>query len=234
MKTEVAAKTRSRNRQATEDALIAAASAVFAERGYENATTKHVAEVAGFSEGLIQRYFQGKEGLLFATLRDDPQRYPAHLEFFDRPLCATLVDEAGETIANAAKIIGSRAQAIRIVISRRLVDPAFGADFHRITVRTAIRKALLARFGRYVDAGLIDPRVDLPTAVEMLLGINFQLGFMHPEMLGTSKAEVRRLIAAQAAMFARAIAPEPPSRAVAAAVSPSPGRPRAASRKASS
>jgi hypothetical protein len=84
-------------------------------------------------------------------------------------------------------------------------------------VRTMIKRSLLVRFGRYVEAGLMRADVDLPAAVELLMGINFQLGFMHPEMMLTPKAELRRLVDAQAAMFARAVAPDAPVRPVAKA-----------------
>src|SRR5947208_1285661 len=49
-------------------ALVEAATAVFAEKGYDCATTREVAERSGSSEGLIHRYFGGKHGLLLAIL----------------------------------------------------------------------------------------------------------------------------------------------------------------------
>jgi AcrR family transcriptional regulator len=48
---------------------MAAATEVFAERGFEAATTKLVAQRAGYSEALIQNYFGGKEGPLLAVLK---------------------------------------------------------------------------------------------------------------------------------------------------------------------
>lgn len=203
------AKPRARNRQATEDALVAAASRVFAERGYENATTKHVAEVAGCSEGLIQRYFGGKEGLLLATLRD-PQHDAEHVAFFTRPLCASLADEARESIAQAARNMGARSDAIRIVLSRVLIDPGFRGDFARLAVRPQIATLMRARFERYAEAGLLDRAIDLDAAVEMLMGINFQLGFLHPLIKLTPKAALRRMREQQAELFARAVAPPAP------------------------
>ena len=40
---------------------------LFAEKGFENTTTKDIAEAAGVAQGLIYYYFGGKEELLFAA-----------------------------------------------------------------------------------------------------------------------------------------------------------------------
>src|SRR5437867_12612450 len=60
---------RKRNRTAREEALVAAASKLFASRGYVSSTTRDIAAAAGCAEGLIHRYFGGKEGLLLALIK---------------------------------------------------------------------------------------------------------------------------------------------------------------------
>src|SRR5918999_1649068 len=59
---------RRRDKEATKEALLAAGVQVFAERGYDAATTREVAQTAGVNEQLIQRYFGGKSGLLLAII----------------------------------------------------------------------------------------------------------------------------------------------------------------------
>src|ERR687895_630094 len=59
---------RRRDKEATKEALLAAGVQVFAERGYDAATTREVAQTAGVNEQLIQRYFGGKGGLLLAII----------------------------------------------------------------------------------------------------------------------------------------------------------------------
>lgn len=59
--------TRERRRQQTRDVLIAAASEVFAQRGYEGASLEEIAETAGFTRGAIYKHFTGKEDLFFAV-----------------------------------------------------------------------------------------------------------------------------------------------------------------------
>src|SRR3546814_20651957 len=60
---------RRRDKAATKQALLAAAGKVFAERGYDAATTREVAQQAGVNEQLIQRYLGGKEGLLLTLIQ---------------------------------------------------------------------------------------------------------------------------------------------------------------------
>lgn len=58
---------RERERLRRRQAILQAARAVFAERGYENATLDEVAERAEFGKGTLYNYFDGgKQGILFA------------------------------------------------------------------------------------------------------------------------------------------------------------------------
>jgi AcrR family transcriptional regulator len=59
--------TRERRRQQTRDVLIAAATEVFARRGFEGASLEEIAESAGFTRGAIYKNFAGKEELFFAV-----------------------------------------------------------------------------------------------------------------------------------------------------------------------
>ncbi len=58
---------RERERQMRRQAMLDAASAVFAQKGYAQATLDEIAERAEFGKGTLYNYFEeGKEGLLFA------------------------------------------------------------------------------------------------------------------------------------------------------------------------
>lgn len=60
--------TRERRRQLTRNVLIAAATEVFARRGYEGASLDEIAEAAGFTRGAIYKNFGGKEQLFFCVI----------------------------------------------------------------------------------------------------------------------------------------------------------------------
>ncbi|PSQ97971.1 MAG: TetR/AcrR family transcriptional regulator [Bacteroidetes bacterium SW_9_63_38] len=58
---------RERERRMRRQAMLDAASAVFAEKGYTQATLDEIADRAEFGKGTLYNYFEdGKEGLLFA------------------------------------------------------------------------------------------------------------------------------------------------------------------------
>jgi TetR/AcrR family transcriptional regulator, regulator of cefoperazone and chloramphenicol sensitivity len=204
------AKTRQRDRRATEDDLVAAAAVAFAEKGYEKATTRSIADAAGCSEALIQRYFHGKEGLLLAVLKrqGDGRRD----QFFERPLCSSMLEEAREMMSHGMAAMAERSETMRIVLSRVLLDPAFLADFQRISARQQVQRCLRQRLMRYVDAGMIDPVLDIDLVTEMLLNLIFQLAFVHRELHQTEAAEIQRMVDGFAVLFARAVALAPAAR----------------------
>jgi len=193
-----------RDRQATETALVNAASDEFAKKGFDAATTRSIAETAGCSEVLIQRYFNGKEGLLLAVLRD--KEIDSELgDFMQRPLCADMAEEARQTLTFAMSGLSSRSAQLRIVISRALHNPAFSADYNRISIRGEVMRGLRKRLTQYQTTGIVDASVDIPAACELLLTLNFQLGFVHPELLRTPRAKVLRLVDQFALLFSRAV-----------------------------
>lgn len=53
--------------------ILDRAAGVFAEHGYERATTQLVCSAAGVSAGSLYHYFRGKRGLFIAVLTDDEQ-----------------------------------------------------------------------------------------------------------------------------------------------------------------
>jgi AcrR family transcriptional regulator len=57
--------------QASREALLDAATALFDERGYEATTIRQIGQRAGVDAALIARYFGGKEGLYLATLTQE-------------------------------------------------------------------------------------------------------------------------------------------------------------------
>jgi AcrR family transcriptional regulator len=200
---------RQRDRQATEDELVAAAAVAFADKGYENATTRGIAEAAGCSEGLIQRYFNGKEGLLLAVLKQEGDG--RRDRFFERPLCTSMAEEAREMMFHGMAAFAERSERMRIVLSRVLVDRAFQADFQRISARQRVQEALRQRLTRYVEAGMIDATLDLDMMTDLLLSLIFQLAFVHRELHQTEAAKIQRMIDGFAILFARGVASIPKS-----------------------
>ncbi|MBI4759051.1 MAG: helix-turn-helix transcriptional regulator [Chloroflexi bacterium] len=59
---------RERLRQERRREILAAAGRIFAQKGFEKATTREIAALAGIAEGTIYNYFQGKRDLLISLL----------------------------------------------------------------------------------------------------------------------------------------------------------------------
>ncbi|RJO79199.1 TetR/AcrR family transcriptional regulator [Nocardia panacis] len=65
---------RARDAAATRVALLTAAQALFAERGYERATVREIAARAGVNQALLFRYFGSKDELFRAAIADTGRR----------------------------------------------------------------------------------------------------------------------------------------------------------------
>src|SRR4051812_40158826 len=68
---------RMRDRRAT---ILAAATRIFAQKGYAAASITEIAQAAEVSDGLIYKYFHNKRDLLYHVLRAFYQRSIAQLE----------------------------------------------------------------------------------------------------------------------------------------------------------
>src|SRR4051812_17193373 len=110
---------RKRNKEASKQALLDAAIEVFAQRGYDAATTKAVAEKAGVSEGLIHRYYESKVGLLLALIRafqeeEESCALPARATALEEDIARYLRHHLDHAVENA--------DFMRVVVSRAIVD----------------------------------------------------------------------------------------------------------------
>ncbi len=187
-----------------EAALIEAATALFAERGYESTKTRMIAERVGCSEALIQNYFGGKDGLLLAVMRSGGE-WETYLAFFRRPLCASMEEEAAEHLTYVIKGLTARAPYLRILVSRALVDPSFQASYGEYTLRKQVLAALTERFDRCRQTGMLSDSVPISAVAEWLVDMGFHLGFIHPHLLGHKPAQVTGLARDFARLFGRAV-----------------------------
>lgn len=111
-----------RDRAETERKLMEAAVKVFSEHGYDAATTKLVAQTAGINEALINRYFNGKNGLLLAIIQEHVKE--EHSQQLEYPPCDTLEEELTQYCRRQVSKtrIEKKGHMMRIVLSRVAVD----------------------------------------------------------------------------------------------------------------
>lgn len=107
-------------------ALLEAAGALFAERGYDRTTTRDLGDRAGVDPALIARYFGSKEGLYLAALQAEVGDTPP-ADLLEPERLAELLGRARRRgpgpIVHAAVEDAPSAQAAREVLSTRLVEP---------------------------------------------------------------------------------------------------------------
>lgn len=108
-----------RNRELKETSILDAACEIFSQKGYELTTTKEIASKAGCAEGLIFKYFEGKEKLLVKLMERGLQR--AQKELLNLPEISNSLEEDLLIIANwMAKSFSSERRMFIIYLSQRL------------------------------------------------------------------------------------------------------------------
>jgi AcrR family transcriptional regulator len=199
------ARARRRDKEATKCALVEAAVQVFAERGFDGATTKEVAARAGVNEGLIQRYFAngelgGKAGLLHAILGGlCGERLTAcsGMEVADSPeveIAIFLKYEVAQTQSNR--------DLLRVMLSRALLDPALARTMKQHYTDSRI-PFLIERLRPYQADGRLDASIDLKTLAETIAVFAFGLGFMQQLVFAEDPARLDALVASTAATIIR-------------------------------
>jgi AcrR family transcriptional regulator len=195
---------RRRDREATKQALLAAGLQVFAERGYDAATTREVAQAAGVNEQLIQRYFGGKEGLLVAII----ERFGEE----ERRCCAMPppCDGLEAEIRGFLDYHLERASAIgdfsKVALHRSLCDPEVAREIGRQFAETRV-PLLRQRLESLRARGLIDRGADLEAAATALSSLSFGLGFVDQLVFGADCERLRRVARHVAQVYAVGLAP---------------------------
>ena len=184
-------------------ALIEAANTVFAERGFEAATTREIAERAGCAEGLIHRYFAGKRGLLLAILEHKGQ-HAADSYCESVPEKDTVAEEIEAILLYELDSKWEKRDFMRICVAEASIDPTVG-----VAVRDGIQVRqvdfITERLRKHRDARRIRPDVDIDAIAYTINGIGFSAGFMNRVAFGRSRNETERIVRHAAAALARGI-----------------------------
>lgn len=195
------------DKEARMRALLDAATATFARMGYEAATTRQVAEAAGVSEGLIHRYFGGKQGLLMAVIAQRAEF--ARREFENVPRCDELLPEL-EVILELALEHGRRYQDhMRVTMCRALIDPDLGRNVGQLFSEARAAR-VRERLERHRALGNIAPGYDLDAISHAITGMGFASGFIAQICFGVPRERVEHIARELAAVLAAGLS-QPPS-----------------------
>ncbi len=190
---------RKRNRTAREEALVAAASKLFASRGYVSSTTREIAAAAGCAEGLIHRYFGGKEGLLLALIKRQVSQEVVDLGTL--PLASTLADEVVQLVEWEVERTWQDREFCKVVIPRALLDPALG---HLITGigPTQRTRAIVERLRNFTQSRSL-PAQELEALAHFISITSFMFGFMRPAVLRQDREKSKKMAIMMAQMMVR-------------------------------
>lgn len=183
---------RTRNADATRQALLAAAQDRFGQRGYERTTTREIGEAAGVDPALIARYFGSKADLYLAAVATE------RLDDAEGTADAERIDEPFDDLAHVVEIVLRRTD-------RRGPGPILQAlvrDDASEEIRDAAKARLVRRMvvpiaAEYAAAGIDRPTLRAQVAVAALLGVGLgrSLGWFD-ELAGADLGDLADLVVA--------------------------------------
>ena len=117
--------------RASVNAILQAARSIIIDKGFENASTNYIAEVAGVSIGTVYQYFPRKEAILAALLEQDVVRHSG-------PLRQCMLDNLHRPLEECLpRVIGlvleARKASLDIVRGLHSSEAQFGDDAHLLT-----------------------------------------------------------------------------------------------------
>jgi TetR/AcrR family transcriptional regulator, regulator of cefoperazone and chloramphenicol sensitivity len=179
---------RRRDRAAKQQALLCAATKLFASRGYEATTTREIAASAGCAEGLIHRYFNGKEGLLLTIIQDRVSSEVVDLNAHV-PLAQTFSLEFFQLVEWELQRMWEDRDFLRVIIPRALLDPELGKVLSRVaTSRHA--EAIVERLAHFKECQSL-PLEELHGLARFIGLLGFGFGFLRPVAFGQDRARAK-------------------------------------------
>jgi AcrR family transcriptional regulator len=201
----VAAKTRGRkqNRPAREQALLEAAVALFAARGFESTTTREIAAAAGCAEGLIHRYFGGKEGLLLAIVRYRVNREVSELSL-KVPMAESVESEILQILDFELHRIWEDSEFFRVMIPHALVNSSYGQMLASVGPMQRA-KVISERLRKFSECRSL-PKAELESLANAIGVLAFTFGFMRPVIFGYDRDSTREMARTIAEFLGQGIA----------------------------
>jgi AcrR family transcriptional regulator len=196
---------RPRNREETAASLRKAAMSVFAAQGYDAATTREVARVAGVSEQLIQRYFGGKAGLLLSIMELYTERDRAGA-FGTPPEGNTVEEEIKNILMFHLERERRNGDFARVAIYRAIVDPKVAAQVGRMFVESR-EPQIFDRLVALQSRGAVRPDANLRALAHVLSTLSFGLAFNDQLIFRRKPAALEATIAGFAQTMSEALQP---------------------------
>lgn len=179
-----------KDRAATEARILHAARSVFAQRGYDAAGLREIAETAQANLSLISRYFGGKAGLLDAITE---QFVSARREgVLNYPPQDTLRDEIYFYLHSKLQDDLKEEEIVRLLVSRSAID----AEYRRKGTKNLDGKAdknFRDRVVRLQERGVVAENVDVDLLFSAVMHVSFSVNFFGAIIGGRPDSEIDAL-----------------------------------------
>lgn len=153
-----------KDRKASEDKLIQSAEFIFSKHGYQGATTRMIAERANLNLTLINRYFDGKFGLLLKII--ELKAHECHaLEY---PARDNLIDELDSYVEMQLRQFYEGISLFKIVLVQYLTDAKFLKKFKDIAEIFQNNQHLNTRIQKLIADKKVSPDFPFEIAVKGL------------------------------------------------------------------
>jgi AcrR family transcriptional regulator len=118
----------SEGQQKTRERIIAAASKVLAEKGYDATTLREISREAGAAPGLVHYYFGGKDELLVEVLQAAGRRFHQRMEHFAQQMPAdqsldVLLKQLHERVDLEPEVYRLRYESFSLGLHNPLIEP---------------------------------------------------------------------------------------------------------------
>lgn len=155
--------------------IISAAAGVFAEKGYQRATTREIADKAEVSEGLIYSYFENKDHLLLAILEKMANSGFDEI-VFEKDDLALKEDILSKTFQIRHQFLDENDAMMRATMGEAINNEHFREHYFEIFVKPAI-ESMEKELQNWMDSGEIR-KTETPIASRFLLAEIIGLFFL--------------------------------------------------------
>ena len=186
-----ATRRRERQVQRKKEEIQAAATRVFAAKGFSAATTKDIANEADIGESTLYNYFDSKREIMLAILDDYKQLFDAD---FQEATALASREAFVELVDRTIDLFTSRVYFIRTLIAEAWIDNDILQNYGSVRLRQ-ISGILRDFFSKEIKSGLFRP-IDPQLASRLAMGMFFSL--VIPVVRGVEpapKPEDRRALA---------------------------------------
>jgi TetR/AcrR family fatty acid metabolism transcriptional regulator len=170
----------------TRERILAAATRVFARRGFHGSRVSDIAEEAGMAYGLVYHHFRNKEEILAAIYAEKWGEYIAYLiELSHRPL--SFADRMARLVHFWVRIFRQDPDLMTVIINEITRSYEF-MESHDIATVLAAFDAIQVIVDEGLRSGEVRPGVDARLATYMVLGTAEMV--LSGYVLGTLRREV--------------------------------------------